>query len=66
MNSVLPLFQVVRDAFSIIVQWVRTVMISIFSVNGALYPLRILFAIGVAIVIFLVAIRLIRSISWGA
>lgn len=65
-SNVLPLFQVVRDCFrTVFVEWTRTVVNSIFTSNGALSSIQLFFVIGICISILFVAIKIIRSFTWG-
>lgn len=64
-SAILPLFQVVRDAFNTVLTWVRAFFYSIYSSSGGLYELRYLFVIGIAVAVILVSFKLIRYIIWG-
>lgn len=63
----------VTDALSVVIQWIQIVVQSLLgsgtgdsATPGALAPLLPLFAIGIAISAFLLGIKAIKSLIWGA
>lgn len=56
----------ITTALTSVLSWFGTVVTSITSSTGALYPLLPVFAIGIAIAITYAVIRLVRSVAWGA
>lgn len=48
------------------VQWMGQVVVALTSDGGALQPLLPLFAIGIAISVFMVIFKAIKSVTWGA
>lgn len=67
------MLQAVTDALSNVIQWIQIVVQALLgsgtgegATAGALAPLLPLFAIGVAISAFLLAIKAIKSLIWGA
>lgn len=63
--NILPLFQAVRDGFTTILEWLRTLIVNFVYSTGNLYPIRILFFVGIAISIILLTIKLIKYVVWG-
>lgn len=56
----------VTSALSQVLTWIGTVVTAITGTSGALNELLPLFAIGIAISVFLFGIKAIKSIIWGA
>lgn len=56
----------ITTALTSVLSWFGTVVTSITSSTGALYPLLPIFAVGIAIAITYAVIRLVRSVAWGA
>lgn len=56
----------VTTALGTVLDWVGTVITSLTTSNGELYPLVELFAIGIAISAVMLGIRVIRGFIWGA
>lgn len=56
----------VTAALSTVIQWIKVVVDALIGTNGELKELLPLFAIGVAISAFLLAIKAIKSLIWGA
>lgn len=48
------------------IAWVGEVVTALTTTGGDLYALLPLFAIGIAVSVFLVAFKSIRRITWGA
>ncbi len=55
----------VTDALGTVIGWIGTVVNSLIG-NGTLSALLPLFAIGIAISAFMLGMRAIRSVTWGA
>lgn len=66
------MLQAVTDALGSVLSWIGTVIKAIVTVGGegveagALNGLLPLFAVGIAISVFLFGIRAIKSVIWGA
>lgn len=60
------MLQAVTSGISTVIDWISTVVDALVTTEGALAPLLELFAIGVAISGILLAVKLIRSLIWGA
>lgn len=66
------MLEAVTDALGTVLSWIGTVVKSIVTVGtestpaGALNSLLPLFAVGIAISVFLFGIKAIKSIIWGA
>lgn len=56
----------VTSALTQVLTWIGTVVTSITGASGDLNELLPLFAIGIAISVFLFGIKAIKSIIWGA
>lgn len=56
----------VTSALTQVLSWIGTVVTSITGASGELKELLPLFAIGIAISVFLFGIKAIKSIIWGA
>ena len=56
----------VTDAFSSMLTLVGSFVTALTSSSGALYPLLALFAIGIAISLVMVAVKIVRKVTWGA
>lgn len=60
------MWQAVGDAFEAFIGMVGQLVTALTGANGALAGLLPLFAIGIAISIFMVGFKAIRKITWGA
>lgn len=56
----------VETAFSSILTLMGTFITALTSSSGALYPLLALFAVGISISLVMVAVKIVRKITWGA
>lgn len=56
----------VTTAISTVIDWIALVVNALVGTNGALAELLPLFAIGIAISAFLLGIKCIKSLIWGA
>ena len=56
----------IGNVFTEIIGWAGEFFTALTTSNGALNGLMELFAIGIGISIVLVAVRIIRSVAWGA
>ena len=56
----------VNSGISSVIGWIGSVITSLTSTTGALYPLLPLFAIGIAISAVLLGVKIIKSVVWGA
>lgn len=56
----------VTSALGTVIEWIGTVVTALVGESGALSELLPLFAIGVAISAFLLGIKAIKSLIWGA
>ena len=56
----------VTSGISSLIGWIGSVITSLTSTSGALYPLLPLFAIGIAISAVLLGVKIIKSVVWGA
>lgn len=56
----------VTSALTTVIDWIGTVVESLIGEAGALAELLPLFAIGIAISAFLLGIKAIKSLVWGA
>lgn len=56
----------VTSALSTVITWIQTVVNALVSSGGALNELLPLFAIGISISAFLLGIKAIKSLVWGA
>lgn len=62
------MFQVIRQTFLVVLNWLRIFFLSFFKLNTNEAPLANLLPlifIGFAIVIFMMIIKLIRNTTWG-
>lgn len=60
------MLEAVSSGMTAVIGWVSTVVNALLSSSGQLGELLPLFAIGVAISAILLAVKLIRSLIWGA
>lgn len=60
------MLQAVTDALTQILTWIGSVITSLTSSSGALYSLLPLFAVGIAISVILLGVKIIKSVVWGA
>ena len=60
------MIQAVTDGISQVITWIGTVITALTSSSGALYPLRPLFAVGIAVSAILLGVKMVKSIVWGA
>lgn len=56
----------ITTALSDVIGWVGSVITALTSSTGALYPLLPVFAIGIAVSVVLLGIRIIRGFTYGA
>lgn len=56
----------VSSALTQVLEWVGTVISSMVDSAGALNPLLILFAVGIAISLVLLGVKIVKRIVWGA
>lgn len=56
----------VTDALSTVITWIGTVVSALVGTGGQLSALLPLFAISVAISAFMLGMKAIRSVVWGA
>lgn len=56
----------ITSALSTVISWVGTVIGSLTETDGALAPLLPVFAIGIAVSVVLLGIRIIRGFTYGA
>lgn len=56
----------VTDALSTVISWIKLVVDALVTSNGALAELLPLFAIGISISAFLLGVKAIKSLVWGA
>lgn len=56
----------VTTALGTVIDWIATVVSSLVGAQGALAALLPLLAVGVAISAFMLGMRAIRSVIWGA
>lgn len=48
------------------ISWIGEVVTALTTSGGSLYALLPLFAIGIAVSVFMVAFKAIRRVTWGA
>lgn len=48
------------------ISWIGEVVTALTTTGGGLYALLPLFAIGIAVSVFMVAFKAIRKVTWGA
>lgn len=66
------MLQAVGDVLTAFIGWVGEIVSSLLQAGGegaaagALNPLLPLFAIGIAVSVFMVAFKAIRKVTWGA
>lgn len=56
----------ITSAMTEIISWFGQVVTALAGADGALKELLPLFALGIGISVFMVAIKAIRSVTWGA
>lgn len=56
----------VTDAFTSCITLVGQFLTALTSSSGALYGLLPLFAIGISISLVMVAVKIVRKVTWGA
>lgn len=60
------MLEAVTSGITTVISWIGAVLDALLNAEGALAPLLPLLAVGVAISAILLAIKVIRSIIWGA
>lgn len=60
------MLQAVTDAITTVIGWIGSVISALTGADGQLNELLPLFAVGIAVSAFLLGIKAIRSITWGA
>lgn len=60
------MLEAVTSGLGSVIGWVGTVITAIVGESGALAPLLPLFAIGIAISVVFLGVKVIKSIIWGA
>lgn len=61
-----PIWDAVVSAFTAIITLLGTFLTSLTSETGALKDLLPLFAVGIAVSCILLAVKIVRRITWGA
>lgn len=56
----------VTTALSTVLEWFGTIISELLAADGALNPLWPLLAIGIAITLVFVGVKVVRSFTWGA
>lgn len=56
----------ITSGLGTVIGWVGDVITAITSTTGALYPLLPVFAIGIAVSVVMLGIKIIRGFTWGA
>lgn len=56
----------VTSALGTVIEWVGSVITELTGTSGALRELLPLFAIGLAVSVLMVSMKIIRKITWGA
>lgn len=49
-----------------VIGWIGDVVSALFTAEGALYPMLVLFLLGIVVSIVFVGVKAIRSLVWGA
>lgn len=60
------MWSAVQSAFTSVITMVGELVTALVGESGALAPLLPLFAIGIAISLFMVGFKAIRRVTWGA
>lgn len=60
------MLEAVTSGLTTVIGWVGSVITAITAEAGALAPLLPLFAVGIAISVVFLGVKVIRSIVWGA
>lgn len=60
------MWNAVTDAFSSIITLVGEFLTELTGASGALAGLLPLFAVGIAISLVMVAVKIVRKVTWGA
>ncbi len=60
------MFAQMSTVFTQIITWIGEVVTALTSDSGALSGLQELFLLGIGISVVMVAVKLIRKITWGA
>ena len=60
------MFDAIGQVLTAFIGWVGTVINALVNAEGNLYALLPLFAIGIAVSVFMVAFKAIRKVTWGA
>lgn len=61
-----PMLASITDALSTVISWFGTVMDAIIGTDGALNDAWPLLAVGIAISLVLLGIKVVRKFAWGA
>ena len=61
-----PMMSSITDALSTVITWFGTVMDAIIGTDGALHDAWPLLAVGIAISLVLLGIKVVRKFAWGA
>lgn len=60
------MWNAVTTAFTSMISLVGEFLTALTSSEGSLYPLLSLFGIGIAISLVMVAVKIVRKVTWGA
>lgn len=60
------MLEAVTSGITTVIGWIGSVISALVTTDGELYALLPLFAIGIAISAILLAVKIVRSVVWGA
>lgn len=60
------LLDAVGDALGKILEWIGTFLTALLSTTGVLNPLLVLFAVGIAVSVVLLSVKIVKRLVWGA
>lgn len=56
----------IGEALTSVLSWFGNVITALVTESGALYPLLGVFAIGIAISLVMIVVKVVRHFAWGA
>lgn len=56
----------IGEALTSVLKWFGEVITALVTADGALYPLLGVFALGIAVSIVMIVVKVVRHFAWGA
>lgn len=60
------MLEAITAGFTTVISWMGTFITALTSTDGALQPLLGIFAIGIAVSVLFLGVKIVKSLVWGA